>query len=279
MPHAKCPIETRWTPAPRTAEQRAFVDAFDFEPAGEPRLAELRARHALEQVVAPGRDELERLRLLSDWTYERFRKFGRPSLKTEDALEILEACAAGHTFYCAHYAIVMCAAATALGWHARVLSLRRADYPDRVSNHNIVELWSGTLGKWVLWDPTLNFCLEAGGTLLNAYEAARAWFGPERENLRFLIGPDATPRAPGELPIRYRHYEGFGWQALAERGVSSFACLAYVPSNRLLGTYRERTIEHWDEWPGIHVVETAKTAWAADAAALEPYYPLCRVEG
>lgn len=280
MMHSSASMETRkravrFEPAPRTPEQKAFVSAFEFEDPGAPRLAQLLERYALDAVIAPGCGELEKLRLLSDWTYERFRMFGRPSAKTEDALEILEHCAAGHTFYCAHYAIVMCAAATALGWHARVISLRRADYPGRVSNHNIVELWSVEYAKWVLWDPTLNYSLERRGVPLNAYEAARAWFRDDGADVDILVGPLAKRYAKEDLPLEYRHYPNFGWQKLCERGMSSFACLAYVPTNRLLGAYPGRTIEHWADWPGIHVIETAKEpAWSEQAEILAPYYPV-----
>lgn len=269
---------SKWDPAPRTPEQKAFVARFDFERHDAPALVELRERYRLDEIVAPATSELEHLQRISDWTYERFKIFGRPTAKTENALEILSCAEAGHTFYCAHYAIVMSAAATALGWHARPVSLRRADYPDGVSNHNVVELWLPSREKWILWDPTLNYYMEQNGIPVNCYEAGRALIRDNGVGVEIVVSLEPKRITIKDLPLNYREYPGFGWQRLDVRGLSAFACVAHLPTNRLMGAYKDRTIEHWSDWPGIQPILTAESTWTDDASTLAPYYPVKRMD-
>jgi len=158
-----------------TPSQKQFVDRFLFEdPQGE-MPSQFRQTWRLDSLVATG-SELDKLLRLAEWTYGQFYLFGRPTLQSENALEILDACAAGHTFYCAHYAIVFCAAATALGWVARPISVRRAEESYRLSNHNIVEVWSKERQRWLCFEPTYGGCVAIEGEPASAYEAARQWF-------------------------------------------------------------------------------------------------------
>ena len=68
-----------------------FTKRFKFDSFDNPKLKELRERHRLDEVIAPGRDEFERQVLLMDWTHRQFKKFGRPSTNCHGALAILGA--------------------------------------------------------------------------------------------------------------------------------------------------------------------------------------------
>src|SRR4051794_36349342 len=66
-----------------------YTSRFKFDSWNNPKLAELRTRYGLEQVIAPGKDEFERQILLLDWTHHQFKKFGTPSSPAKGALQIL----------------------------------------------------------------------------------------------------------------------------------------------------------------------------------------------
>src|SRR4051794_13004656 len=60
-------------------ESLSYVDSeysrrFKFDVADNPKLAELRERYHLAEVVAPGKDEFDRQVLLLDWVNHQFKK-------------------------------------------------------------------------------------------------------------------------------------------------------------------------------------------------------------
>ena len=256
-----------------TKAQEAFIGRFAFEDPANPEVARLRKTYGLDKVVAPAEDDLGRLLRLAEWTYDRFKVFGKPTARTENALEIVEKAAAGHTFYCAHYAIVMSAAATALGWTARPVSVRRADESYRGSNHNVAEVWSDEFGKWVFVDPTYK-CVIVGadGVPLNTYELGRQWFTRGGEGMTWLVGARRAPYTRLHMPIYFKYHEGYGPVEIGERNLRVYACLAHVPTNCLLGRWADRSIEHWDDWPELEILYPHSNAWADAVTDLAPYY-------
>lgn len=260
-------MAARLTPA-----QKRFVDGFLFEDPGGEKPSQLRTAYHLGSLVAAG-SEMDRLLRLAEWTYGQFYLFGRPSLQTENALEILDACAHGHTFYCAHYAIVFCAAATALGWVARPISVRRAEENYRLSNHNIAEVWSVERKRWICFEPTYGGCVAIDGEPVSAYEAARQWFTREAKGLQVILGPRRQAVTKKDFPYLLRKYPDYGWTKIDERSFTCYACLAWVPTNRLLGHHAGQSIENWDHWKDIYVYFGAERGWKEDPRDLPPYYP------
>src|SRR5688572_23623099 len=104
-----------------------YTKRFRFESMDNPKLAELRKKYQLDEVVAAGKDEFEKQILLLDWVNHSFKKFGRPSTEARGAIKILEAVDEGHTFFCAHYTDVFVSAAASMGWVDRAMALRRPD--------------------------------------------------------------------------------------------------------------------------------------------------------
>src|SRR4051812_37706598 len=72
-----------------------YTQRFTFDTYENPKLKDLRERYRLDDVVAPGKDEFDRQVLLNDWVHRQFKKFGKPSTKTQGALEILRAIGEG----------------------------------------------------------------------------------------------------------------------------------------------------------------------------------------
>ena len=256
-----------------TPQQKEFVDRFQFQDPRAEECLRLRQEYRLDSLVATG-DELDRLLRLSEWSYGRFFLFGKPSMQTENALEILHACEGGHMFYCAHYAIVFCAAATALGWIARPISVRRAEENYRLSNHNIVEVWLKERRKWACFEPTYGGMVAVDGEPVSAYEAARQMFTREGEGLQVILGPRRQAIAKKDWPYHLKFYEAYKWTMNCDRSFTCYACLAWVPTNQLLGQHKGKSIENWDHWPGIEVYFGAERKWKEDPSELPAYYPV-----
>src|ERR1043166_3836025 len=68
--------------------ENAYSKRFKFDRFENPKLAQLRTRYRLEEVVAPGSDEFARQVLLMDWTHRQFKKFGHPSRSEEHTSEL-----------------------------------------------------------------------------------------------------------------------------------------------------------------------------------------------
>lgn len=256
-----------------TPQQMEFVKRFDFEDPNSAACEQLRREYRLEKMTRTG-SEMDQLLRLSEWTYGQFFMFGRPTVQTENALEILDACADGHTFYCAHFAIVFCAAATALGWTARPISVRRAEENYRLSNHNIVEVWSKEEKRWLCFEPTYGGFVAVDGRPVNAYEAARQWFVHEGKGLQVILGPRRQVIVRQDYPYLLRRYPEYNWTKINELSFTCYACLAWVPSNRLLGGIGEKSIESWDHWPDITVYFGAERQWKESPEELPAYYPV-----
>jgi hypothetical protein len=260
--------------APRmTPEQKKFVDRYQFEdPRGE-KSALLRQEYKLELLTSRG-DELEKLLRLAEWSYDQFYLFGKPSMQTENALEILPACAQGHMFYCAHYAIVFCAAATALGWVARPLSVRRAEETYHLSNHNIVEVWSKERKKWILFEPTYGGVVAIDGEPVSAFEAARQWFTRDGEGLQVILGPRRQVISKKDYPYNLKFYKEYKWTGINERSFSCYGVLVWQPTNQMLGEHAGKSFENWDHWKDPYMYNGAERGWKEDPATLPSYYPV-----
>jgi hypothetical protein len=190
-----------------------YTKRFKFDSFDNPKLAELRERGRLVEVVAPGRDEFDQQVRLMDWTHRQFKKFGRPSTNCHGALQILNAIDEGHTFYCAHYAEVLVSAAASLGWVDRPLALRRHQGANKVggsTEHSVTEIWSNQHRKWVMLDPTSNMYLEKDGVPLNAFELRQEWFYRGGTNLVFVVGKERKKYRKSDLPIFLGRFAGFG---------------------------------------------------------------------
>jgi len=114
-----------------------------------PRLKLLRERYKLDDVIAPGKTELEKLMLLRHWVRNQWHTAwqGHPAqwMPPWDALIILESKDQPDCLtMCTHYACVYTQCCLALGWTARHCIL---------DHHCVSEVWMNDFNKWVMMDP------------------------------------------------------------------------------------------------------------------------------
>ncbi len=218
--------------------QSEYTELFRFDTFTNPKLKELRQRHKLDEVVAPGRDEFERQMLLLDWVHHEFKKFGRPSAETTDALQILKGVEDGQPYFCVQYAHVYASAAASLGWVDRELALRRHQDPTGggSTEHLTTEIWSNQHRKWVMMDPTANMHLEKDGIPLNGFEIRQEWFYDEGTNLVFVVGKERKQYRKADLPIFLGRFAGFGDLTVPVDELSKYGFIGYIPNTDLMDT-------------------------------------------
>jgi hypothetical protein len=107
----------------------------------------------------------------------------------------------------------------------------------------------------------------------NGHEAARQWFTRQGEGLQVIVGPRRQVVTKADFPYLLRKYPNYGWTKIDELSFTCYACLAWVPTSRLLGQYAARSIENWDHWPGLTVHFGAERGWKEAPCELPPYYP------
>ena len=139
--------------------------------APNPRAKRLVQQFRLEDVIARGKTDLERLCLLRDWCWKQwFGWQGRdyPYCPSWNPFEILDTVRNNWGFgMCTHWSALYAACAGALGFHARILV---------IDHHCLNEVWVDELGKWILMDSAgdNNFIWELEGQPINALELHEA---------------------------------------------------------------------------------------------------------
>jgi len=251
-----------------------YTKRFTFDSIDNPKLQELREKYKLDQVVAPGKDEFDRMVLLLDWTHSQFKKFGRPSANPRGALEILKNVEEGHTFFCAQYGATLVSAAASLGWVDRALALRRhRDYPGAGSpEHTSTEIWSNQHRKWVMVDPTANMYVEKDGIPLNAYEIRTEWFAREGKDLVFSIGKERKKHRKADLPIFLGRFAGFGDLTVPANEMEKYGFTGYIPNTNLM--------DAGPDYGKMFIVKDAlcEAKWHERTTpahpAVDPYFPI-----
>jgi hypothetical protein len=146
------------------------------------RQARLRSQYRLDEVIAPGKTELEQLALLRDWVHSQWlgwQSGAYPYCPPWDPLEILEVTKGNCGFgMCTHYGATFASCAAALGFVSRSLV---------VDHHCLAEVWSEDLQKWILQDagPSREYdaTYEHEGTPLNALELHELFARGEQKSI------------------------------------------------------------------------------------------------
>jgi hypothetical protein len=106
-------------------------------------LERLRREWKLDEVIAPGTNEFDKLILLRNWVRRQWVCNDAGSgIRTWNAIEILSAPPNMHGM-CVHFATAFAQCALALGFNARQVIL---------SGHFVADIWSEQYQKWVLMD-------------------------------------------------------------------------------------------------------------------------------
>lgn len=140
------PVRVRHEPP--VAELEAGSTAFTYQ-APSPRLEHLRKRWRLDEVIAPGKTEMEQLMLLRWWVRNQWHTGwqSHPAgwMPPWDAVIILECKDQPECLtMCTHYAAVYVQCCLALGWNARHCIL---------DHHCVSEVYSFENDRWILMDP------------------------------------------------------------------------------------------------------------------------------
>jgi hypothetical protein len=256
-----------------------YTKRFKFDAFDNPKLKELRERYKLDEVVAPGKSELDRQVLLMDWTHCQFKKFGRPSSNPRGALEILRDIEQGHTFFCAHYAKLFVSSAASLGWVDRELALRRHQGTAQggSTEHSTTEIWSNQYRKWIMLDPTSNMYLEKDGMPLNAFEIRQEWLYREGKDLVFVIGKERRRYKKTDLPIFLQRFAGFGDLAVSPDELDKYGFTGYIPNTDFM--------DAGEDYAKMFIVKDKLcdgTRWhqrtVPENPAVDPYFPIGQAE-
>jgi hypothetical protein len=132
------------------------------------RLEQLRRREKLDQVIAAGKTELEKVVLLRHWVRSQWDTKIPFNYPPWDAMEILDLARSGASRgFCAQYAVVFLQACQAVGLHARYIDL---------AGHFSTAVWSNDFERWIVMDPTYDCYYERGGLPLQGHELAKAYW-------------------------------------------------------------------------------------------------------
>lgn len=205
----------------------------------------LRKRFKLDDVVAKGKTEMEKLVLLREWCRHTAPK-GWDAGATQwvppwDALVILETNKAPLALcMCTHYSTLFVQCAVALGYNARHLIL---------DHHCAAEVWSNQFRKWIVMDtgnsvdPTLNCHFEKDGAPLGAVEIHKLWKADRLKEIEAVYTPPRGRVRGDELGKKdqcgFVNYRRFGipfrnnhmatpFPGEIEHGEADYYCDAYL---------------------------------------------------
>jgi len=160
---------------------------FVYQDLNNPKGADFRHRHKLDQVVADAADEMDALVAVRDWSFQQFRT-GDPSHWRLNADDILQSAREGGCFHCTFYAIVSVQALTSLGYIARRLNIDVAEADTRPMPHMVYDVWSNQLDQWVVMDSKANIHFEIDGRPLSALQLRRAYLEGQKQKIDVIFG-------------------------------------------------------------------------------------------
>jgi len=168
---------------------------FHFTFDNEEILKPLRKREKLDQLIAGENTDMEVFLRLMKWVRSQWSP-GRPDpYPPIDATVILDKIRKGETGgFCAQYCYVLVQCLQSLGYKARYVT---------VKGHEVTEVWSPWLSKWVMLDPLYELYVTKGTTPLSVLEIHNRIIQGEHD-LEVHAKKD-----PGDLSEYISRYEKF----------------------------------------------------------------------
>ena len=163
-----------------------------------PRLALLRSREKLDEVIGGSATQFVAIMRLMHWARSQWEPGTAFRYPPWDAAEILDlARQHGNHGFCAQYAVVLLQACQSLGIHARYVDL---------PGHFAVTVWSDDFDRWVLFDPLNDVHYERDGLPMRGRDLYRAYWTKDVRGLE-RVAADGTrsPVPPDDLAF-YRLY-------------------------------------------------------------------------
>jgi hypothetical protein len=145
-------------PPERVSHHPRFHFTFDNEEVLRP----LRNREQLDKVVTGAKTDIEVFLQLMEWVRSQWSP-GRPDpYPPIDAILILDKIRAGETGgFCAQYCFVLVQCLLSLEYKARYVTIK---------GHEVTEVWSPELSKWVMLDPLYELYVTKGNIPLSVIE-------------------------------------------------------------------------------------------------------------
>ncbi len=168
-----------------------------------PRLKLLREREKLDQVIASGKSQFEKIVLLRNWAHNQWKPSEKFYYPPWDAVEILDlARKYDNRGFCAQHAIVFLQACQSMGIHARYVDL---------PGHFVVGIWSDDFNKWVIMDPSNNIHYEKDGIPLGGRQISQAWWENKIRGI-FKVLSDGTRK-----PVEKKDFDVYRAYSIDER--------------------------------------------------------------
>ena len=206
-------------------------DGFEFEDLAHPRLAEFRKQYALDDVVKDCTTDLQRMERLAVWTSQQWTKGHLSKIYPKwDALDILKEHDDGTPVggFCQQYSIVFLQACESFGMPGRCVSIGAGDHGVKIrSGHEVIEIWSNELNKWVYVDgqAAWYFVDKETRTPLNLLELR------ERQ-LAVLLDKASSPAAKRPVDVVVLAKSPHEWKGLQDW--PAFAELRMIPHTKFL---------------------------------------------
>lgn len=186
------PLEVPLLVAPEKVRHHPrFYFSFDSKEILKP----LRKREKLDHLIAEAKTDMEVFRRLMSWTRAQWSP-GKPDpYPPINAIVILDKIRRGETGgFCAQYCFVLVQCLQSLGYKARYVTIKR---------HEVTEVWSPELLKWVMLDPLYELYISKGVMPLSVLEIHMMILG-DQHNLKIHADRD-----PGDLRAYLSRYENF----------------------------------------------------------------------
>lgn len=166
---------------------------FKWSKETEPYLKQLKSEFELGQRVKYGRDDLDKVLIITHWVHNLWKHDGSNAPKDNDPISILREVQLGQRFRCVEYAVVINGCLNAVGIPSRVVGLKTEDVETRKSGagHVVVEAYIEKLDKWVMIDGQWNAIVTIDGMPLNSVELQEA-IAENRSSIEMLSSSEAS---------------------------------------------------------------------------------------
>jgi len=176
---------------------------FKYSPPDDSGLVELNHKYNLDSIAGGGSD-VEKAMNLMYWTHGIVRHDGSSyNPNPRNALHIIQVCSdSGRGVNCRMMATIMNEACLSVGLKVRHLTCMPYDTAD-TDCHVVDMIWSDSLGKWVMLDPTFRAYFEnADGELLGPMEVREAYINGDS----LVLNKDIDWNGQGYDAVKYRGY-------------------------------------------------------------------------
>lgn len=191
-----------------TQDSNSSAMSFSYRRSSDSVLAELRTRFNLDSIAGSGQETEQIVRLLG-WVHTTIRHDGNQEGPSGSTVEkIQKAIAEQATMNCGGLAHTLADVYAAERFTARTIVAMPYDTAD-YECHQVTEVWSNALSKWLFMDPTNNaYFMNGRGDLLQIDEVRQelAMGDPARRDEFIRINDDINWNGEPYEKERYLHY-------------------------------------------------------------------------